>query len=403
MLQRQHLSLAIVCPLMVGLASPAWAQSGDTLTLNAALTQQTDNNLFRLSDATLANLPAGIPTAAESISVSSVGLNLNKAYSLQRLELTVNFVNTQFKNFGFLDSVSSNYDAAWRWSITPRFKGNLSAQRNETLNSFADFQNISQRNQRTNKNTRFDAAYDVGAEWQLLAGVARSSQTNEQAVLDQGDFTTEAADSGIRFSYASGSSLTYSLTRTNGTYLNRVLSPANLQDIAFNQNDQTLRLRWAISEKTVANISVAHINRTHPNFASRNYKGLTASANFNWNVSAKTALTASLARELSSYQTFNANFAQKDRFSLGPTWQISPKAVIRLRHDIAQTSYRGTLSGTSPDSRADTTHDSSVSFDWQPHQRLTLSASLQKATRDSNITGLDYSSTLATVSAQFNF
>lgn len=390
-------------PLLLGVASPVRSQSGDTLTLNAALTKQTDSNLFRLSDAANVSALIGAPTAAETISVTTVGFNINKAFSLQRLELSVNLVDTKFQNFDYLDYVSRNYDAAWRWSVTPRLRGNISSQRNETLNSFADFQNFRQRNERTNTTTRFDAAYDVNGPWQLLAGIAKVRQTNEQAVLDEGDFTTNTADLGLRLSYASGTSLTYTLKKTDGTYLNRVLSQASLSDDGFNQTDQILRLRWAISDKSVADITAARINRTHPNFAERNYQGTTASTNLSWNIAAKSALTAGWSRELSSFQTNSVNYAQKDRFTVGPTWQISPKAAVRLRHEIAKTSYRGTLPGAQADVRADTTHDSSLTFDWQPHQRLSLQASVQKTSRDSNFAGLDYGSKLATLSAQFNF
>jgi len=158
-----------------------------------------------------------------------------------------------------------------------------------------------------------------------------------------------------------------------------------------------------VSGKSAADLTLGHINRQHPQFAQRDYSGMTAAVNFNWSMSGKTALTASWARELSSYQTNYASYAQKDRFSVGPTWQVSPKVAIRLRHTVTQINYLGAPASVTLPAREDTTQDASLSVDWQPYKRLNLYASLQKATRESNFAGLDFDSNIANFSAQYSF
>ncbi len=403
MLLRRALSLASFSPLFLSGMTPAMAMAQDTLMLSAAVSRQTDSNLFRLPASANVNALIGRPDASENISTTSLGLNINKAYSLQRFELGFNLVNTQYQNFSYLDYVARNYNAAWRWSITPRLHGNLTTGRNETLNSFADYTNFNQRNERTNTQTRFDAAYDVNGAWQLLAGVARSRQTNQQEVLAESDSSTNSADIGLRFAYASGSALSYSLKKTDGAYLNRVAPISGPSDDSFNQTDQTIRLTWVISGKSLADLSFAHINRKHPQFAQRDYSGLTTAVNFNWSMTGKTALNAGWTRELTSYQTVSSSYASKDRISIGPTWQVSPKVAVRLRHTQTQINYLGAPTSATTPAREDTTRDSSLSVDWQPYQRLNLSASLQKASRASNFSGLDFDSNIANFSAQYSF
>ena len=375
-------------------SAPAWAQVQDTFKFNAAYARQSDSNLFRL--------PAAA-NAAEQVGITSLGFNFNKAYSLQRFELNLSLIDYQYQNFSYLSFAAQNYNAAWRWSLTPRLRGNFTTVRNETLNSFADFQGFNQRNQRTNTNTRFDAAYEIDGPWRLLGGVSQSAQTNEQVLLAEGDFRSNAADLGLRYVLGSGSSLSYALKTATGSYLNRVLSPVSLLDDGFDQIDNELRLHWIISGNSSADISAAHIKRSHPNFAQRDFSGLNAAINLNWNMTGKSALTAGFARELASYQTGSANYTQTDRFSIGPVWQVSPKAVVRLRYDVAQRAYLGPPTGGVVAQRSDTTHDTSLSFDWQPYRYLTLSASLQNAMRTSNQAGLDYASNVATFSAQFTY
>jgi exopolysaccharide biosynthesis operon protein EpsL len=394
----------LTAALLVGFSSaPAWAQVADTFTLNAAYSRQTDSNLFRLPADANVNALIGKSSAAEQIGITSVGFNLNKAYSLQRFELDLNLVDNQYQNFSYLSFTAHNYNAAWRWSVTPRLHGNLTTGQRETLNSFTDYRGFKQRNQRTSTNTRLDAAYELDGNWQVLAGVAKSNQTNQQALVGESDYNTTSSDLGLRFAYASGSALSYVLKKSNGTNANRVLSTAGLSGDDFNQVDHELKLQWVASGKSVANFSAARINRTHPNQARRDYSGLTTAANLNWRLTGKTTLTAGWVRELSSFQSEYSNYTQTDRFSVGPVWQLSPKAAVRLHHEVAQRKDLGSPGGVSATQRSDTTRDTRLSFDWQPHQRLTLSAALQNATRVSSLAGLDYRSNTATFSAQFTY
>ncbi|MDO9165411.1 MAG: putative exosortase B-associated extracellular polysaccharide biosynthesis transporter EpsL, partial [Rhodoferax sp.] len=129
--------------LIVFSAAPALAQVEDTFKLSAAYSQQTDSNLFRLpADANVTAL-IGKSSAAEQISITSLGLNVNKAYSLQRFELNLNLIDYQYQNFSYLSFAAHNYSAAWRWALTPRLHGNFTSERKETLNSFSDYQGFS--------------------------------------------------------------------------------------------------------------------------------------------------------------------------------------------------------------------------------------------------------------------
>lgn len=399
-----HLRPPLTSALLVVFSTvPAWAQTEDTFTLNASYARQSDSNLFRLPSNANVNALIGKSSAAEEIAISSVGFNINKAYSLQRLELAANLVDNQYQNFSYLNFIAHNYNAAWRWSLTPHVTGNLTSERKETLNSFADFQGYTQSNQRTNTSTRFDAAYELYKTWSLLAGATQSSQTNQRAVLGNDDFKSTASDLGLRFAYASGSALSYSFKTTDGTYLNRTLPLTGLSDDGFRQIDHGVNLLWVISGKSQANLSATQVRRTHPHFAQLDFSGLTTSVNLNWNLSGKSALTAGWARELSSYQTSNTSYTQTDRFSVGPIWQISPKTSLRLRHEVAQLDFFGSPAGVLATQRSDTTRDTSLSFDWQPHKHLALSAALQNVSRASSLPGFDFDSRIATVSAQFTY
>lgn len=384
-------------------AAPAWAQIEDSFKLSTGYALQSDSNLFRLPAGAPLDALIGKASAAEQIGITSLGLKLSKAYRLQRFELDLSLIDYRYQKFNYLSFTAQNYAAAWHWGLTPRLRGTLSTERKETLNSFSDYQGFNQRNQRSIRHTRFDAAYELDGSWRLLGGVSRASQTNQQALIAEGDYNTRSVDLGLRRALASGSALSYTRKNTSGNYLKRVLPSTGLFDSDFRQTDNELKAHWVISANSTASLSAAHIRRTHPHYPQRNYSGLNTGAHLNWSLSAKSALAAGWGRELASYQTSSSNYSQIGRFYLGPVWQMSPKALLRLRHEVARRHYLGSPTGLAATQRSDTTRDTTLSFDWQPYPYVTLGVALQSAKRDSNLAGLDYESRMATASAQFSF
>ena len=397
---RRHYGVPLALLLMLG-GGHALAQSEDTLKLKIESSLRYDNNLFRLpADANLIAL-LGTASAAEKIDINSLSLNFSTTLSLQKFELSASLTNYRYQNFSYLSFVAHNYNAAWRWSLTPRLYGNLGSQRQETLNSFADYQGYNLQNVRTNVNNRLDATYDMDGTWSVSAGVSQSGQTNQQTLTTEGDYSARSVDLGLRYAAGSGSALSYTLRNSSGTYLNRALPSPGLYDDGYQQIDSELRLHWILSGKSAADLYTNQISRSHPNYAQRDYSGRNAGVNLNWSLSGKSALVASWARELASYQTSSSSYSQTGRLSLGPVWQLSPKAVVRARYEVAQSDYLGSPFGAVVTPRSDTTSAASLAFDWQPYQHLTISTSLENATRRSNLAGLDYEGKMATVSAQF--
>ena len=379
------------------------AQDQDVFKLTAGYSLQTDSNLFRLPAGVDPTALIGRSSAADQIGVTRLGLKLNKPYSLQRFELNVGLEDYSYQNFNYLSFTAVNAGAAWRWSLTPRLRGNLTFDRMETPNSYLDYQGFRQRNQNTDTQARFDAGYDIDGAWRVLASIARADQVNLLPVVAIGDTSTASADIGLQHVFGSGSTLTYALKSADGRYLNRPLQQEFLLDDAYRQMDHEVRLSWLINGKSTADMSAAYIARTHSHFAQRDYSGFNTSININWGLTGKSALTASWVHELASYQTDSANYSQTDRMSLAPVWQISTKVALRARYELATRSFLGSPSGLPALARRDTTHDASLSLDWQPYERVSLGASFLNSRRESNLSGLDYTSNLATVFAKVTY
>jgi exopolysaccharide biosynthesis operon protein EpsL len=393
----------IVLTLILSRSNTASAQTEAPLKINASYGIQTDSNLFRLPTGANTIVLLGRPAADEQVTVSSVGLAYGKTYSLQRLELEMRVTNYGYQNFNSFSFTASNYNAAWRWSITPELTGNLTVSRRETQNSFADTAASLSGNVRTDTNTRIDGAYDIGGGWAAVGAIASTGQTNQLPVSFQSDFLSFSSDAGLRFTFKTGSTLTYRFKKTDGNLINRALQPAALLDDGYRQIENGITLGWTKPGIFASELGVTQMQRSHTNFAQRDFSGLNATANMAWNVTAKSSLSAAWVRELASYQTNEVNYSLTDRFSVSPIWQITQKAVARIRHEVSTIDYLGSPTGLSRIARNDVKRDTTLAMDWQVHSKVTLSAVLQNASRSSSVPGLDYESRIGSVSAQVSY
>ena len=199
-----HLLRLALLSVALSASTSAWAEGADDLRLRASIGLLHDSNLFRLPSNANTQALIGRASAAETINITALGLNYNKAYSLQRVEFDLSYTDYRYQTFNYLDFAAINYRGAWRWSYTPHLHGNLSTSRNQTLNSFADFQGFNQRNVRIDSDTRADAEYELDANWRLLGGLTQYSRKNGQTLVQEGDYNSRAADAGLRYVLASG-------------------------------------------------------------------------------------------------------------------------------------------------------------------------------------------------------
>lgn len=396
-------ALAVAVPL--SLASPcAQADADDTINLTAGATVQHDSNLFRLSSGVDPQSVLGKSSKSDQLSVTSVGLKVNKPYSGQRFELEATLLDYRYRTFDYLSFTARNYAAAWRWSATPYLHGNLTSTRTEALNSFTDYTGYTTRNVRTDERHRLDGVFEIDGAWRLVGGLAEYNRTNSQLFTQEGDNRVNTAELGLRREFRSGSALTYTTKSGRGEYMNRPQPiVAGVFDNRFDDRENEVRLFWALTGKATLDARAAHFERTHAHFSQRDYGGNVGNLNLNWEITAKTRLTASLAREMSSYQTATSSYSVADRFAFAPYWQFGTKTTLRARYDYARLDYRGALIASPLGERSDTLRSAMIGLEWQPLRTLSLSASLQNDQRTSSQPGLDYDAKIANVSAQVSF
>ncbi|KIO49453.1 XrtB/PEP-CTERM-associated polysaccharide biosynthesis outer membrane protein EpsL [Nitrosospira sp. NpAV] len=419
--------LAIAALIMLPLPLSAQALRADVkalnppprvLSLSVGTNFMYDSNVFRLSPVIDPVLLTGQSTKADQILVTTAALTLYKNFGQQRIEATGSIVDNRYQNFDFLNFVGKNYTAAWHWRLTPYFHGTLSSSHREALNNFANltgFVNSSNRNLRTDDNYRFEGIFELTRSWHLLGGVSHTTVRNSRLTVQDFDNKVLSADGGIRYSLPSGTTLTYRVRTGEGDFFKREVPDAvNLFDTRFEEMEHGLQLVWPVTIKTSINARIAHLDRKHDHFHQRDFSGLIGNFDINWDVTSKTRLTASFARELGNFQTaarfqlaqfqtFSSSFAATNRYSLTPIWQITAKTALRLRYDYMTRDFHGAIVPLPTDDRADSQHSGSIILDWQPVNTVSLSASLQRDHRTSNLKTYEYDNIAASITAKLNF
>nr|WP_315190070.1 XrtB/PEP-CTERM-associated polysaccharide biosynthesis outer membrane protein EpsL [uncultured Albidiferax sp.] len=386
------------------IASTALADAEDSINMSARYMLQTDSNLFRIASNLSPQTALGTSTKSDTIDITSVGLSWNKSYSLQKFQLTTSIVDSRYKNFDYLNFDALNYSAAWNWSVTPRVRGVLSADRKQALNNTIQFVSVAERNVRTDTALRFNTDVDLGAAVHLIGGVDQARSTNELSVSQEGDSSVRSASLGLRYVFPSGNFVSYRMRQGNGDYYNRAQNTVSAIPNSFDETEHEFRAAWALTGKTALTARLAHFKRNHTGLAQRDYSGPTGDISLNWDVTSKIDLTAVIARTLSAYQTDSSSFIAGNRFTLSPVWRTTAHTSLRFNYDYLTQSYRGALPGSAlPGNRQDTTRSSQLALDWSPRQSILLTLALQNQKRSSNVADSDFKSNGASVSAQLNF
>ena len=396
-----HGLLAIPLALAAMLPVAGHTDELDTLQFRAGQSFQHDSNVYRLSDSTNTLSLPGRPERSDTIGITTFGVKFDKRYSLQRFEVDVFADRYDYKNNSRLNFTSKNYDAAWRWSLTPRLYGNLSADRREYVDNSADLQNLGQLNRRLDRTTLADAEYDLGGAWRVTGGFFGRDLTNSLANTFESDYSVQGAQAGARYVFPSGNWVGYRFKNGEGEYPGRTLTATRAKD--FQDREHEFRALWMPTGKTTVRGRLSHLERSNEGLGARDFSGLTGQVDATWNATAKTAVMAGYVRELENYQTNTASYYAGNRFFVAPTYMATEKIAVRLRYDHYRREFKGALAGFSTVGRRDTLNLMSLSVDYQVIRALKLRAWVQRDHRDSTVTGLDYRSNAMGISALASF
>ena len=383
--------VAILFMTFVLRATLAIADEQDTVNFVAGITRTLDDNFLR--QASSAN------PVSETITAESVGIKVDKQYSMQRLKFDYNLTSYNYQNHSPLNFNGQNYKAEWQWALTPRLTGSLSTEKTQTQYGFVDATYNSKPAIATSETYNFLADWAPPGGLHFLGGGTHVLYLNSSNFQPDRGNTVDSIDLGVRYSFSSGSALTLMDHRRQGEYSNIGSSFPN----AFTEDEREAKIDWNLTAKSILNVRVASVQRRHKNsngtdFATRDYDGLIGNANYTWVPTAKVRLTLSGSTDIASFQTNDSNYVRNSIVSFTPQYALSEKIVVRGNLSIFERSFEGGVSN-----RADVIKTAGVNLDWTPRRYVNVGANLQKTSRSSNVPGLDFTDLSTGLSANINF
>lgn len=385
---------------LLALAGGARADADDTLSWLAGMLVRHEDNLFRLPAGADAVALLGKDTRADDVTVASVGFRLDKKFAQQRVELESTFNLYRYRNFRHLDFDGKEYRGAWRWHLTPRVSGNLTADGRQLQSNFADNRTYSGVNTRTVRNLRLDVDWQLLGGWYLTGGAAENRSLNSQAFRAEDSSRYRPIALGAKYVAESGTTVTATRRDGSGRFPGRELDAVTLLDTGFRQAESELLLHWPLSGRSTLDGRLAHVSRRHDNFAERDYAGNTGSLGYGWLPTGKLRISAEARRDLGSYQDTYASYQVYDSLVLAPAWQLDAKTVLRGRLEGGRRDYRGgVVAGAA--NRDDRARAAELTLEWTPLRTLLVSATVKQERRASSFDGLDFRANSASLLFQF--
>jgi len=394
--------LLIFCLLAFGIASESFADEQDLINVYAGRSETWDNNLFRLPENVDPFPLTGGHERAERISDTYAGIQADKPLGLQKFHLDATYSSYKYQHYKNLDATTRDYNAAWKWALTPQLTGTLSGEKNQSVTDFLTYQLYTKPNVVTTDHRYFFADWAPLGNWHLVGTLSNGSSRNSEQQYSQvasSQYRTE--EGGVKYVYPSGTSMAVLYRKTFGDYLNRVPDAFTQIDSGYRQYDKEIVIEWPITGKSRIDARMGYEKRKHDNFVSRDYAGRTGRLAYTTEITGKIFVTASGDRSYHSYQDTYSSYNISDVESIQAKWMTSTKLGFVVRLDSTRTNYYGEIVASAP--RNDRVNTSNLEFDWTPVKEISLIGKTARQRRKSTLTGFDFTDTSSTLTLQVKF
>jgi exopolysaccharide biosynthesis operon protein EpsL len=398
-------SAAIFALAAVSIVRPAAADQADTINFTLNDTMRYDANVFRTPD--YVGPQPGRTTKGDHINVMTAGFKVDKPYAQQRLQLDATKSITRYNTFSTLNSDALNYRGAWLWTLTPHLTGVLSIDRAQAQIPFTDISGT-QRNVRTTENRNLTIDGWVSGGWHLLGGLGHAESSTEQTVLSTPSYQADRFEGGVRYVAASGNTISFTQRSIKSETINLQLDPVNLIETNYRDTESELKGTWKPSGNSSFSGTLTQKKRSNDHFSQRDFSGTAGELGYAWTPTGKLTFNLAARRTILPYAAYgntvqNSTYQVNDTLSLGSVWQIDAKFTAHINLTRMHSDFLGPVFAVTAPARSDDYRSALIGLSWAPIRLLTLNASLQRDSRDSNNASFQYTDTIGMVSASVTF
>ncbi|MDP1924950.1 MAG: putative exosortase B-associated extracellular polysaccharide biosynthesis transporter EpsL [Thiobacillus sp.] len=394
------------------LALPAMAKEGDTFRPFVSLGYFYDSNLFRLDEN---ESPA--TQRDDRYALLSAGANVDWKPGRQQVVANLTKTLIRYDNNAYLDFDGDDMQATWNWRLGNRLSGNLGAAKSTSQSSFGDIGLV---NNQVDRERRFGRAeWEFHPRWHIGGGLEATDNTNSAPSQLSQNVKQQVQDVVLSYRTPKGSTLRAQVRRVDADFPNQqllrfVFPLIEVADNSYKQTEYNLLGDWRLSGKLMLRGQAGWVDRQYKNELKDDlggaallnerpdFSGFTGRVTADWYATGKTLLSVAAYRETGRATDINASSVLRTGASVNGVWLMREKWRLNLGATYENRDFKGDPGATQPQ-RNDDTLGSSLSVTYTPHPAVVLDVGARAGSRDSNISGEDYSfhSLFATVRADF--
>lgn len=363
-----------------------------------------DSNLFRLQNDQEAYAVLGTSNTAESYYTLAAGMDMNFRVSRQVIKAHAEYNQTWFGKYSMLDYDGRDAYLKWDWLLGSVARGDVGIAETLTQASYSNVKQPVSNLIRTRRNF-FNAAIKLDNPWLVKFGAERTVSDNNASVLQEQDATVDTVNAGVQYSTRKGSTVELISQRSDGQYPNRQVVGLAPIDNDYLQWDNGVAVGWAPTEKTQVTGKLNYTQRNYAEVPQRDFSGLTGLLSMDWMVTDKTALKASVHRDIGALENDTASYALNQGIAFGADWKPTAKLAFntQLRYDdISYAGDPGFVLSTAP-AREDRLTTLQAGVQYSVLRNTTLGLVLKRGVRDSSeaFSSYVYNSALINLRSEF--
>jgi hypothetical protein len=369
------------------ITAPAHAIGGDDLLLRASVGLQYESNLFRLPESF--TYP-GLNSRSDLLTVSSVGLLIDRPWSSQVFRAAVSIVDRRYNEYSQLNGFDHDVLLGWRLLHRDRDALDLSVNQSRQTLGFADAR-IPGRPIVDTFAVRANAAVELVPRWSALLGAGLVTTDNSPDSRSNLDYQLVYVETGARYDWRTGSVFDFVWRRQSAEFTQPSLG-ANIANNGYEEDLIGLRMTWQVSEITLVSgrIGLQHRDYYAPGLQTKTGPG--ANLTLVWQPRGAWRIDAGLRSELSAAAEINASYARLNGVNAAATWFATDKSRLRASIDLLDRQFQNNVIADQAQvpARKDLIVALTAGLSIQLWRTLELAADWRLEDRKSNQANFDY-------------
>ena len=340
-----------------------------------------DSNFFRLEGDQEAQRQLGTTDMDVFYTKLGAGVNINKALSQQKVSMAAEVTRTDFSRFGFVDNTGGNGDLKWDWLIGKQWSGIIQYSYDRSLASYAEDQ-LALKDMIENKEAFASGRFQLNPEWAFSANIKGTDRTHDADLRKLLDRNSTSYQLGMHYSTSLDSIFNVYFRHSTVDFPERILSSTSLLDNGYSDQWLGVSTEINVSGHSRTEAKIEYLHRNHDHITDRDYSGMQWSLTYDWLVTGKLELEASIWRGIDQVEDVYANRVNETGLEFKPIWSMSEK--MKVSGDIASSHRDYVYYAGLVNARTDDLIIIGAQFEYTPLEQLQCIFRLENGDRNSN-------------------